>query len=49
MISIWNPAVVCLFDDVTQHAIRPELSNDASVVDVDSLLSRVVCALATQI
>jgi hypothetical protein len=48
MNSNWNPAVVYLSSDVAQHAISPELPDDAPAVDVDAFLDKVY-ALATQI
>ena len=48
MHASWNPTVVCLFKDVAQHALSPELPEDLSSIDVDEFMGRVY-ALATQI
>ena len=44
----WNPAVLYAFSTPSQQSLSPEIPDDFSAIDVDSLMNRIY-ALASQI
>ena len=44
----WNPAVLYAFSTPSQQSLSPDIPDDFSAIDVDSLMNRIY-ALASQI